>query len=405
MKGVRVLFVAVLVAALVAVGGCASRGTPQGFTGLVTSGDRLYVSSAEGRILALDVQLRENAARFPGAGEWEYSVTKETSGAFGCGTSQVAATIYGTPVLDNDHICLGTYGGKVLMLDAESRGSSLSFPQVRAGEWEYPRTEDTIGPVVGAPTVAGDKVFVCSSTQDDGQTVGLVYALDRAYGDELWVSEPLDGKLWVSPAVVDSTVYVTTFDGQIFTLSADSGELGQWHYSADVGFVSSPLVRNGIVFAGSFDRTLYAIEVGSSAPLWTYQADNWFWATPIVSGDVLYAPNMDGKLYAFNMYTGDLVWSEPFDAGSAIAASPVIVGDNVVFATKEGDVFAVDMSTGEGANVPNPDNEKATTLDAVVIGAPVVHEGLVFFLPQNNTVTAIDPVASKVEYEFSLEME
>lgn len=405
MKGVRVIVVAALLAVLVSVGGCAARGAPQGFTGLVSDGKTLYVSSAGGRILGLDVQLRENAASFPGTSEWEYSVTKETSGAFGCGTSQVAATIYGTPVLDNEHICVGTYGGKVLMLDAGSRGSSLSFPQIRAGEWEYPRTEDTIGPVVGAPTVVGDKVFVCSSTQDDGQTVGLVYALDRAYGDELWVSEPLDGKLWVSPAVVDGIVYVTTFDGQIFTLSADRGEVGSWQYDAEVGFVSSPLVRNGIVFAGSFDRTLYAIEVGSNAPLWTYEAGNWFWATPVVSGDVLYAPNMDGKLYAFNMYTGDPVWPEPFDADSAIAASPVIVGSNVVFATKEGDVFAVDMSTGEGVNVPNPTNEKATTLDAMVIGAPVVHQGLVYFLPQNNTLTAIDPVANRVEYEFSLEME
>ncbi len=405
MKGVRVLVVVGLVATVVALSGCASGGAPQGFTGLVSDGNSLYVSSAEGRILAVDVQLRENGASFPGADEWEYSVTKETSGTFGCGTSQVAATIYGTPVLDSDHICVGTYDGKVLMLDAGSRGSSLSFPQVRAGEWEYPRTEDMIGPVVGAPTVVGDKVFVCSSTQDDGQTVGLVYALDRAYGDELWVSEPLDGKLWVSPAVVDGTVYVTTFDGQIFTLSADNGELGAWQYDTKVGFVSSPLVRNGIVFAGSFDRTLVAIEAGSSTPLWTYQADNWFWATPVVSGDVLYAPNMDGKLYAFNMYTGDLVWSEPFDAGAAIAARPVIVGSNVIFATKEGDVFTVDMSTGEGVNVPNPAHEKATTLDAIVIGAPVVHQGLVYFLPQNNTVTAVDPVANRVEYEFSLEME
>ncbi|HHE41336.1 MAG TPA: hypothetical protein ENL12_01640 [Dehalococcoidia bacterium] len=405
MKGLRVLILAMLAVAIVVGGGCTSRSAPQGFTGLVSSGDTLYACSTDGRIVAVKPDLRANGVAFPGSGEWEYAVTTETRGAFGCGSSQVAATIYGSPVPQNGHVCVGTYSGKVLMLDGESRSASLAFPQVRAGEWQYPRTEDTIGPIVGAPAIDGNRVFVCSSTREDGQTVGVVYALDLTYGDELWVSPALNGKLWVTPAVAEGVVYVTTFDGHIYTLSADTGDLGPWSYKAEAGFVSSPLVHNGTVFAGSFDRSLYAIRRGASAPQWSYRGDNWFWATPAVAGDVLYAPNMDGRLYALNIDTGDPVWAEPFDAGSAIAASPVIAGSNVVVTTKDGDVFVVDIATGDGVRVPNPESDKATTLNSRVISGMALHKGLVYVLPQNDIVSAIDPVANRVEFEFSLRME
>jgi outer membrane protein assembly factor BamB len=391
--------------AVVVVGGCTSRAAPQGFSGLVSSGQTLYASSAGGKVVALNAALRADDAAFPGAGEWEYAATRATKGMFGCGSSQAASIIYGAPVYDDNHLCVGTYDGKVLMLDGDSRSASQAFPQARSGEWQYPRGEDTIGPIVGAPVIDGDMVFVCSSTRDGGQTSGLVYALDRSFGDELWVSPALDGKLWVTPAVEDGVVYVTTFDGHIYALSAQTGERMPWSYEANVGFVSSPLIQDGMVFAGSFDRMLYAIEVGADSPAWSYHAGNWFWATPVMSGGVLYAPNMDGNLYAFNAGTGDLAWTRPFDAGSAIAAGPLLAGDKVVVATKDGNVFLVDAATGAGVRVPNPDNEKATTVNATVIAAPVLHQGLVYVLPQNSTVTAVDPVAATVKYQFSLETE
>ena len=36
----------------------------------------------------------------------------------------------------------------------------MDFPQVKNGEWTYPRTEDVIKPIVGSPVVAGDTVYV-----------------------------------------------------------------------------------------------------------------------------------------------------------------------------------------------------------------------------------------------------
>jgi outer membrane protein assembly factor BamB len=220
MKLFRIVLLTALVVVAVASTGCTGNAPPQGFAGVTTDGESVFVGTADGKILALNPAARAGEELFPAAGEWSYAITKETKGTFGCGTSQAPSVLYSNPVVNDGHICIGTYDGKVLMMDMESRSTRLVFPQTRAGEWMYPRSEKSIGPVVGSPAVVGDMVFVSSSVKEGSRTFGVVYALDRLYGDELWVSEALDGKLWVTPSVVDGVVYVSTFDGRIYSLDA-----------------------------------------------------------------------------------------------------------------------------------------------------------------------------------------
>lgn len=405
MKAIRFsIFIALGLVVLSSVG-CIGAPPPQGFAGVTSDGQNLFVGSADGKILVLDATARAANSAFPSPGEWSYAITTERKGTFGCGTSQAPSILYGTPVLIDGHLCIGTYDGKVLMMESEARSTNLVFPQTREGEWMYPRTEKKIGPVVGSPAIEGDRVIISSSVRDGSHTLGVVYALDRLFGDELWVSEPLDGKLWVTPAVVDGVVYVTTFDGRIYSLDAASGRILPWVFQNEFGFVSSPLAGDGMLYVGSFDRSLNAIPVGSDAAAWTYEAGNWFWATPLLSDGVLYAPSLDGKLYALKADSGTPLWGVPYDAADAIAASPVLVGDDVVVVTKKGDVHVINAATGLGGRVPNPTNEKATTCNSQVIASPCYYQGTVYVRAQDNVLYAIDPVLKKVAFTFSLKTE
>ncbi|NLE95804.1 MAG: PQQ-binding-like beta-propeller repeat protein [Dehalococcoidia bacterium] len=405
MKLVRIVLLITLSAVAVSSLGCTGEPPPQGFAGVVSDGQSLFVGTTQGRIVALNPAARAGAAQYPAQGEWSYEITKQTRGSFGCGTAQVASVLYGNPVLSGGHICVGTYDGKVLMLDAASRSAGLVFPQLREGEWAYPRTDDSIGPVVGSPAVVGDVVYVSSSIKDGSRTLGVVYALDRLYGDELWVSEPLDGKLWVTPAVADGVVYVSTFEGHIYSLDAATGKTLPWTYAHEFGFVSSPFVADGTVYVASFDRSLSAIPIGAESPSWRFQAGNWFWATPVLANGTLFAPSLDGVLYALDPVTGKPKWGTMYQTDDAIASSPVVVGDSVVVVTKKGDVHVVNQATGLGARVPNATNEKATTLNAEVVSTPCYHDALVYVRGQNNVLYAVDPIARTVRYSFSLKME
>lgn len=405
MKFVRISLLIPLFVIAIASLGCTGEPPPQGFAGVVTDGQSLFVGTTQGKLLALDPSARAAQQSFPSAGEWAHEITKESRGAFGCGTSQVASVLYGDPVLVDSHICIGTYDGKVLMMNSASRVAGLEFPQLREGEWAFPRSEDAIGPVVGTPTVVGDTVFVSSSVKDGSRTHGVVYAIDRIFGDELWVSEPLDGKLWVTPAVIDGVVYVSTFDGRIYSLDAATGDVLAWVYENEFGFVSSPFVSDGMVYVASFDRKLNAIPLGANTYSWQFEAGNWFWAKPVLSNGILFAPSLDGNVYALDPKTGVAVWGTPYNAGEAIAMSPVVVGDSIVVVTKRGDVHTINQSTGMGARVPNPTNEKATTLNAEVVSAPCYLDGLLYVRAQNNVLFAVNPVSRTVAYSFSLKME
>ncbi|MBN1856408.1 MAG: PQQ-binding-like beta-propeller repeat protein [Dehalococcoidia bacterium] len=405
MKAVRILSFVALVLVALSTTGCVGNAGPQGFAGISPDGDMLHVGSVDGRILVLDADARQNNRPFPSEGEWEYAITTESSG-LGCSTTQVASTIYSAPLLVDGKVCVGTYEGKVFMLDGESRSQGLAFPQARAGEWVYPRDEDEeIGPIVGEPAVIGNTVYVTSSIEDDGATTGRVYALDLNFGDELWVSEALDGKLWATPAVHDGAIYVSTFDGHIFGLSGSTGEVLPWSYENPVGFVSSPFVAGGTVYAGAFDHVLYAVDLGAQQPKWTFEGGSWFWATPLLVGNTLLAPCLDGKLYAIDASTGKPVWNNVFDAVDGIATSPVLVGDSVVVATMEGDVYFVNIATAVGTRVPNVVDEKRPTCDAKVVASPVYFEGMVYVRAQDNVLYGIDPATEQVKFTFSLDME
>ncbi|MBE9506348.1 MAG: PQQ-like beta-propeller repeat protein, partial [Chloroflexi bacterium] len=205
--------------------------------------------------------------------------------------------------------------------------------------------------------------------------------------------------------VADGSVYVSTFEGHIWALSASTGEVLPWSYESEVGFVSSPLVADGMVYVGTFDRFLYAIALGADQPRWQFEGENWFWGTPVVVGNVIYAPCLDGKLYALDAASGKPVWDEAFDAGAAIAASPAVVGDSLVVATKAGEVYFVNAATGNGTRVPNADEAKQATCGAMVVASPCYHQGMVYVRAQNNVLYGIDPVSKKVGFTFSLKME
>ena len=406
MKLVRIALVVVLsVVVLASSAGCTGAPPPQGYSGIVTDGVSLFVGSADGKIVVLDPAARAAGAPFPAPGEWEYAITTESKGTFGCGTSQLPSVLYGTPVVNDGYVCIGTYDGKVLMMQGDSRAAELSFPQVRDGEWEFPRTESKIGPVVGSPSIDGDSVYISSSVKDGTHTLGVVYALDRLFGDQLWVSEPLDGKLWVTPAVVDGVVYVSTFDGRIYSLDAATGAVLPWVFNGEFGFVSSPFAAEGMLYVGSFDSRLNAVPIGAAQPAWTFQADNWFWAAPVISNGVVIAPSLDGKVYALDALTGVPAWSTPYDAGNSVAAAPVFAGDSIVVVTEKGDVHVVNAQTGMGTNVPNPTNPTATTCNAAVIATPCYLDGVVYVRAQNNTLYAIDPVGRTILHTFSLKTE
>ena len=394
-----VMFLSIVTILLVSTGCTGVQRDPIGFSGVNNHEGILYIGTTDGRIVAVNPESRVAREEFPSSdGEWEYMPIIPSTG-WSCGSSSAPVSIYGTPVVTDGLACVGIYNGKVLMMNPSARNSNLPFPQQREGEWSYPRTDELIAPIVGSPVVLGDTVYICSSDS-------RVYALDSRYGDELWKSEPLGEKLWVTPIIKDDTLYVSTFDGQIRALSTTDGNLLPWSFKAETGFVSSPAIYEDIIIVGSFDRNLCAVRIGENTPLWKFHAENWFWGTALVDEGIVYAGCLDGKVYALDVLTGDKIWE--FNAGNSVVSAPIMADDLLVVASESGDIFIVDKLTGRGKSVmglEGSDEDIVSTTGAIIRSSLCYSDGIVYVHAQNDVLFAIDTEQADISWIYSLEQE
>ena len=396
-----VILLSIVTVLLVSTGCTGVQRDPIGFSGVNSHEGILYIGTTDGRIVAVNPESRVAREEFPSSdGEWEYMPIVPSTG-WSCGSSTAPVSIYGTPVLTNGLACIGIYNGKVLMMNPSTRNSNLPFPQQREEEWSYPRSDELIGPIVGSPVVLGDTVYICSSDS-------RVYALDRRYGDELWKSEPLGDKLWVTPIISDDVLYICTFDGHIYSLSITNGNLLPWSFKSESGFVSSPAIYEDIIIAGSFDRNLYAVRIGDDTPLWKFQAENWFWGTALVNEGIVYAGCLDGKVYALDVLTGDKIWE--FNAGNSVVSAPIMAGDVLVVASETGDIFLLDKLTGSRnkyIKLEDSGNDVVSTAGATIRSSLCYSEGVVYGHAQNDVdvLFAIDIEQADISWIYSLEQE
>jgi len=72
-----------------------------------------------------------------------------------------------------------------------------------------------------------------------------------------------------SPAIANGVVYVGSSDGYLHAIDAVTGSL-KWKYKTGSGISSSPAVVNGVVYVVSYDSNLYAIDAVKGTLNWKY---------------------------------------------------------------------------------------------------------------------------------------
>jgi outer membrane protein assembly factor BamB len=207
--------------------------------------------------------------------------------------------------------------------------------------------------------------------------------------------------------IQSDTLYVSTFNGHIYALSVETGELLEWSFESEAGFASSPVIYEDTIFIGSFDRHLYAVGIGSNVLRWKFPqeraAGNWFWAPPITHEDIVYAGCLDGKLYAIEAETGENLWE--FDAGDSIVSSPVLMDNLLIVANEAGNVYVINPLTGEGDRIVNPENDNKPTINAQIRASLCAEKGVVYIRGEDNRLYVLDIANRKVSWDLSLTIE
>jgi len=71
-----------------------------------------------------------------------------------------------------------------------------------------------------------------------------------------------------------------------------------WKFETDSYVSSSPAVSDGVVYFGSWDGYLYALDINTGQEQWKFYTDDYVRSSPAVSDGVVYFGSDDGYLYA-----------------------------------------------------------------------------------------------------------
>jgi len=261
--------------------------------------------------------------------------------------------IESSPAVTDGIVYIGSYSGYVYALDANN-GSLI---------WAYL----TSGMVFSSPAVVDGIVYV-------GSGDGYLYALNASTGFRIWAFKA-GNTIYSSPAVIEGVIYFNTDNGTAYAIRATNGSK---IWNATIGLAdhadASPAVANGIAYFGTRNG-LYAFNATTgnliwlfTSPLSTRQTSGYFYSSPAVASDVVFFGSSDCILFALDAHDGSLIWY--YRTGGFLFSSPAIANSVVYIGCYDGYVYAI----GNPGNQTSPQKTIPPTPTATPTATPPMNE-------------------------------
>jgi outer membrane protein assembly factor BamB len=190
------------------------------------------------------------------------------------------------------------------------------------------------------------------------------------------------GLVTSAPAVVNGVVYFGSYDKNVYALDASTG-VEKWSFATESVVASSPAVVDGRVFVGSFDNNTYALNADTGALIWKVETgyDQCVQASPAVANGIVYTGGaFDFKLYALDAANGNQKWT--FTANGGITTAPAVIGNKVYFtATLSNTTYAV--------NAQNGNKIWSYQTNGNIYSSPAVVKGVTYFGAYDGTFYAV----------------
>lgn len=311
-------------------------GQNKGFSSLTPAldGDAIYAVDYEGLVVALDSKT--------GKKHWSRKVNKSQQGLWTWlksffVTGNPNRQIVGGIAAENGLLLVATYAGEVMALSKET-GAELWRKQLPGEVVSAPRTN---GSVVAAQTVNGK-----------------LFALDAKTGEQLWFYDNPPPVLTLrgtpSPIVTDTAIYSGFSNGRMMAFNPANGLIlweqriaspkGRSELERMVDIHSSPLIKDGVIYVGTYQGRVSALARGTGKPLWGQDGSTS--ESLALSGDKLFVSHADGKLVAYNSTTGEVLWSNE-KMLRRLLNGPQVFGDYVAVVDYKGYMHVVNQSDGE----------------------------------------------------------
>jgi outer membrane protein assembly factor BamB len=312
---------------------------------------RIFVADSEGQVQALDV----------GSGEPVWTVQTETP-------------ISGGPGVGNGKVMFGTRKAEIIALREED-GSELWRTRVSSE-------------VLSVPQAAEGTVVV--HTVD-----GRLYGLSTDSGEHKWTydrSEPVLTLRGSSSPVIDRSNVITGFsNGVLVSLTLATGEPrwevvvtpphGRSELERIVDIDTDPVVRDGMVYVGSYQGDVAGIGQDTGVVLWRRRMSSY--AGMAADWRRLYVTDASSRVWALDEQNGSALWKQEKLLHRRLTA-PVLLGDYVLVGDLEGYVHWLSYDDGS-------QKARVRVSSSPISIAPQVVDEVAYVYADDGTLAALAP--------------
>ena len=181
-------------------------------------------------------------------------------------------------------------------------------------------------------------------------TQGEVKNVDARTGKKKW-SYKTNGKIYSTPKVCDKIVWVSSTDKNLYGLEIKNGK-PKFSLSTDRSLVASPACDNNVVIVPGTDGKCTAWNRKNGQQVWQFdEIQNFTLTRPLVKDGVVFFGSWGNEFYALNTATGNLKWkwyngqnNRMFSPAQVV---PVITHNKVFLASPDRFMTVLDEETGD----------------------------------------------------------
>lgn len=141
-----------------------------------------------------------------------------------------------------------------------------------------------------------------------------------------------------TPLIHNGVLYVGSYDNNLWALDAKSGGL-RWKHATEGGIGSSPSYLGGSIFIGSTDQRLHALDAATGKSQWTFKTDGKIYSTPRTHAGHVFFGSDDGNFYAIKPGSASAreIWR--YQVMESIRSSPVVSNELIFVGADSGELI------------------------------------------------------------------
>ena len=207
------------------------------------------------------------------------------------------------------------------------------------------------------------------SAQDDEPTATWVFETDGAIGAS-------------SPTVVHDVVFVGSTDGHVYAIDAPAGS-ERWRYDVGSHIADSPSVVDDSLYVVDSEGTLHCHVAETGEPNWTYRHAFLEPISQTVAGGLVFC-STGADVIAVDAASGEEVWEFTDAFGASVASTPTVVDGVVYVGLGAASLFALDAA--DGSQLWQFEADAGGNVDS----SPTVFDGTVYVGSADGNLYAVD---------------